>query len=59
MVQNIKFKEVSNSFQDKLKEDISKIETDPKVFMKADKTTNYYKVTNLIFVNFIHPYLRS
>ena len=44
MVKNIKFKEVSNRFQDKLNEDISKIETEPKVFMKADKTTNYYKV---------------
>ena len=38
------FREVTNSFQNKLKADIRQIKNEPKIFMKADKTTNYYKV---------------
>ena len=44
MIKNVEFKNVSNTFQNKLRSDINKIKSEPKVFMKADKTTNYYKV---------------
>ena len=44
IVKNVEFRNVSNSFQNKLRADINKIKNEPKVFMKADKTTNYYKV---------------
>ena len=44
LTKNIKFKEVPNSFQKKLKSDVNKIENDPRVYLAADKTTNLYKV---------------
>ena len=44
MVKTVKFRDVSNSFQNKLRTDINTIKNEPKIFMKADKTTNYYKV---------------
>ena len=46
-VKNIKFKKVSNSFQNKLRADINTIKNEPKLLMKADKTTNYYKVDSV------------
>ena len=44
MVKNVEFKKVPNSFQNQLKSDINNIKNETKVYMKADKTTNYYKV---------------
>ena len=44
MTKNVKFREVSNTFQNQLRSDIKKMKKEPKIFMKADKTTNYYKV---------------
>ena len=40
IVQNVEFRNVSNSFQTKLNSDIQNIEGEPKLFVKADKTTN-------------------
>ena len=40
MVVGIKFKNYSNEFQDKLKEDIKNIAKESKLFVTADKTTN-------------------
>ena len=45
LVVGIKFKKYSNEFQNKLKKDIKKIATENKIFVAADKTTNFYKVT--------------
>ena len=44
MVKNVEFKKVPNSFQNQFKSDINNIKNETKVYMKADKTTNYYKV---------------
>ena len=44
LVQNIEFRNVTNSFQTKLESDIQNIEGEPKLFVQADKTTNFYKL---------------
>ncbi|PFX18201.1 hypothetical protein AWC38_SpisGene17441 [Stylophora pistillata] len=44
MVHSIKFRNVNNSFQNKLNEDINKIKKSTKAFIPADKTSNFYKL---------------
>ena len=44
LIHNIKFKPYSNSFQTKLKTDIKQTKTCTNLLVKADKTTNYYKL---------------
>ena len=44
MVKNIKFKNVKNEFQEKLKEDINEIKTSDKMFVAADKSRHIYKM---------------
>ena len=44
MVKEIEFRENTNSFQNKLKDDVKNIKNEDKVMIKADKTTNYYKM---------------
>ena len=44
MIQNIKFCHVRDEFQNKLREDIDTIKKDEHLYIKADKTTNFYKV---------------
>ena len=52
LVQNIKFtKPVRNQLQDKLRKDIKEINSDSKVFVKADKTASHYKVEVEAFGN--------
>ncbi len=46
LVQNIKFKRQSKPFLNKLRNDTSTIKDDKKLFISADKTTNFYKVTH-------------
>ena len=46
LVIGIKFRKYSNTFQKHLKEDIKKIVDEERMFIAADKTTNFYKVTN-------------
>ena len=38
LAKNIKFKDVTNSFQTKLNKDIRNIQNEPRVFCPADKT---------------------
>jgi hypothetical protein len=45
LVVKVEFKKHSNEFQEKLKEDIKNIAKESKMFIAADKTTNFYKVT--------------
>ena len=45
MVKKIEFKNVSDEFQVKLKEDISEIKSSSEVYVFADKTTNIYKMS--------------
>ena len=46
LIKNIKFRDNHNNnhFQKELKNDMKKIETEPKLLIPADKTRNYYKV---------------
>ena len=45
IIKNIEFRDsFNNSFQNKLKRDSKNIKAEDKVLVKADKTTNYYKV---------------
>ena len=44
LVRDVKFKAHKNTFQHKLKEDITKVNSDEKMYIPADKTTNFYKV---------------
>lgn len=44
MVENIRFKNVNNTFQNKLKNDIRKINATPKVLVFADKSRNLYQL---------------
>ncbi|XP_070575105.1 uncharacterized protein [Ptychodera flava] len=45
LVDNIKFRKVNDSFQRKLKSDIREIKKSGKIFVPADKTRNFYKVS--------------
>ena len=44
MIQSVKFKQVNNPFLNKLKEDTDSIQTEPKLLIAADKTTNFHKL---------------
>ena len=44
MIANVKFKKVNCPFQSKISSDIRNIRTSDKLFVPADKTTNYYKM---------------
>ena len=44
MITNVKFKKVNCPFQSKISSDIRKIRASDKLFVPADKTTNYYKM---------------
>ena len=45
LIINIKFRKHSSQFQNKLKDDIKEIVKEKRMFIPADKTTNFYKVT--------------
>ena len=45
LTKNIKFRNFSNSFQDKLKDDTKKIKNEADMIIAADKTSNFYKVS--------------
>ena len=44
LVENIKFKKYTDPFQEKLKKDLEDFKNEPKVIVKADKTSNFYKI---------------
>ena len=44
LIKNVKFGRKSNHFQDILKQDEKKIKAEERVIIKADKSTNYYKM---------------
>ena len=45
IIQTIKFNNVNDEFQNKLKEDIKDINNENNLYIKADKTTNFYKIS--------------
>ena len=46
LIINIKFRNYSNQFQNQLKKDTKEIAKEKRLFIAADKTTNFYKLTN-------------
>ena len=44
IIQNIKFKDTKCQFQKRLNEDINSVKSDNRLFVKADKSTNFYKL---------------
>lgn len=44
IIQNIAFKKTHSQFQQELKGDIASVKNDDRLFVKADKTTNFYKL---------------
>ena len=48
LVKNVRFKETpSNTLQNTLKQNMREIRNEDKVYVPADKTHNFYKITNL------------
>lgn len=46
MIENLRFRNTSNQFQDKLREDIKNIKRSGKLLIPADKTRNLYEMDN-------------
>ena len=46
IIEKIKFRKVYNTFQQKLRKDITKIKNDNHLLIPADKTNNYYKLNS-------------
>ena len=46
MIENIKFRKVTDNFQKKLKTDIQTLKKSEKLYIPADKTRNFYKLDN-------------
>ena len=44
IIQNISFKGTQSQFQEGLEEDIASVKNDSRLFVKADKSTNFYKL---------------
>lgn len=53
LISEIKFRRVKDKFQDKLKEDIARINKIDKVIVSADKTTNLYTMTKEEYDEFL------
>ena len=45
LVKSVEFNKKTNPFQEKLKKDVAIINADSKLFIAADKTSNYYKIS--------------
>ena len=64
MIKSLKFRNVQDDFQSKMKHDISKIKSSPNVFVFADKATNLYEISpndykGLLHENITKTYKRS
>ena len=57
MVRNIEFRNVKDKFQDKLNEDINRINKSSKAFIPADKTSNFYELNKEQHENFYETVL--
>lgn len=54
LTQNLEFRPYNNDFLSKLKTDIDKVKNEDKVLVKADKTTNYYKLEPNNYTDLLH-----
>ena len=53
MIQSVKFKQINNSFLNKLKDDTDLIRNEPKLLIAADKTTNFYKLEPSTYIDLL------
>ena len=44
IIQKVKFRKINCQFQNDLKNDITSVKSDNRLFVKADKSTNFYKL---------------
>ena len=44
IIQKVKFRKINCAFQNDLKNDITSVKSDNRLFVKADKSTNFYKL---------------
>ena len=51
---NIQLRTISEEFLNKLNEDINKIRSLDKMFVSADKTRNYYEITEENYNKILH-----
>ena len=54
MICNIEFKNRHNTFQQQLNRDVREIKNSKEVYIKADKTNNYYRMTSDRYVQLLH-----
>ena len=54
MAKNIKFKRKNNQFQNKLRADLNNIRKDKNIYVAADKTRNFYKMSKDNYTNFLN-----
>ena len=54
LVKNIEFREQTNAFQNKLKNDAKDIRNEERILLKADKTTNFYKMDKAEYEEYMH-----
>ena len=54
MIKSLKFTNVQDDLQSKMKNDISKIKPFPNVFAFADKTTNLYEIPSIDYKRLLH-----
>ena len=54
IIQKVKFKNIECQFQKDLNEDIKSIQSDNRLFVKADKSTNFYKLEATKYNQLLH-----
>ena len=54
MIKNIKFKNVNNSFQSQLNEDIKQIKRDSQIFLPVDKSCKICKIDRATYEKLLH-----
>ena len=54
IIQKVKFKNIECQFQKDLNEDIKSIKRDNRLFVKADKSTNFYKLEATKYNQLLH-----
>ena len=64
MTKNVEFRNINNTFQEKLKNDIKELRESDKVYVSADKSLNIYKMEKdeykkLLFENVTKTYKKT
>jgi len=54
IIQKVKFKNIECQFKKDLNEDIKSIKSDNRLFVKADKSTNFYKLETTKYNQLLH-----